>query len=71
MNSKLLTAILSGLMLMSHNAWACSVCFGDPKSSMSAGLRAAIVVMLLILVAVLGCFIKFFIGLRKKEHLSA
>jgi hypothetical protein len=34
-------------------AWACAVCFGDPNSEMTKGLKAGIILLILVVAAVL------------------
>jgi len=54
------------------NIYACSVCFFNaPDDPMNISLRAAIIVMLLLLAFVLGLFAKFFLGIRKRSKLMA
>jgi len=53
---------------MPEAAEACSVCFGNPESSMTKGLQMGITVLLGVLVVVLGSFALFFLNLRKKAR---
>ena len=49
---------------------ACSVCFfGDPSNQMNIALRAGVLTLLFIVLAVLGGFIKFFLDIYKKSKL--
>ena len=41
-------------LLLADAASACSVCFGDPNSSMSQGARAGVLVLLGVIVSVLA-----------------
>jgi hypothetical protein len=36
------------------SAWACAVCFGDPNSDMTKGLKAGIVLLILVVAGVLA-----------------
>lgn len=49
--------------------YACSVCYGDPGSPLTIALRWSVLFLLTVLLAVLGCFVKFFLQIRKKEML--
>ena len=46
---------------------ACSVCYGDPDSSMSRGLGWGIVTLLGVVLAVLGGISTFFVYIAKKS----
>lgn len=52
---------LMGLAAMSMEAFGCSVCFGDPNSSMTHGMNMGILTLLLFILPVLGGF-GFFVG---------
>jgi hypothetical protein len=45
---------------------ACPVCFGAEETSMIAGTKLGVLVMLAILFAVQGAFVGFFLYLRKR-----
>lgn len=69
---KLYTRILTLLILFSMLAQvadACSVCFKDPNSSMTSGLKQAVFVLLGALFIVFGAFIKFLWGFKKRSQL--
>lgn len=61
--------ILAGLLpaLFADPLFACSVCYGDPNSSMSKGLTWGIAVLLGVVVTVLGGITTFFVYLAKKS----
>ncbi len=63
--------ISSFILLLSKTSWACSVCFfGAPNDQANVALRAGVLVLLLLVFAVLGGFIKFFWSVYKKSKLS-
>jgi len=47
---------------------ACSVCFGDPTSPMSYGLKMGIVSLLVVLTFVLSGLAVFFLQVRKRAR---
>ena len=58
--------------LMGPAAQACSVCFGDPNSSLSKGAVAGVSVLLLVVLGVLGGVAAFFVHVsRRSAALSA
>ena len=57
-----LAMILGG----SSTAFACPVCFGAEESSMLAGTKLGIVVLLAVTVVVQGAFVAFFLYLRRR-----
>ncbi|HET7623992.1 MAG TPA: hypothetical protein VFM25_01915 [Verrucomicrobiae bacterium] len=66
--SKFVLAILMALMALNPmSLFACSVCYGDPNSSMSKGLVWGIFVLLGVIVAVLGGISTFFVYIAKKS----
>jgi MFS-type transporter involved in bile tolerance (Atg22 family) len=50
----------------SKTVFACPVCFGAEETSMIAGAKLGVLVMLAILFAVQGAFVGFFLYLRKR-----
>ena len=56
MKSERLNRLASALWLLTpaKDAWACSVCFGDPHSKISRGIFAAVFLLLGIVIFVLG-----------------
>lgn len=53
--SMVLAVLAAGVaLLLADAASACSVCFGDPNSSMSQGARAGVLVLLGVVVSVLA-----------------
>jgi hypothetical protein len=59
--------LLSALLLVAANAaHACPSCFGDPDSSMTSGMNAAILILLGITGTVLAAVSAFFLYLRKR-----
>jgi hypothetical protein len=61
-------AILFG---SSSPVFACPVCFGAEETSMIAGAKIGVLVMLGILLAVQGGFVGFFLYLRKRAKRTA
>lgn len=67
---KLFRSIISAIVMASCagvclNVHACSVCFGDPQSSLTMGLHMGVLTLLIIVLLVLGGFAAFFLRLRK------
>lgn len=59
--------LLVALLLLSvQAASACPSCFGDPDSSMTSGMNAAILILLAITGTVLAAVSAFFLYLRKR-----
>lgn len=52
---------LAALVLLPLEALGCSVCFGDPNSTMTHGMNMGILTLLLFILPVLGGF-GFFVG---------
>ena len=50
---------------------ACPVCFGAEETSMVDGAKIGVLVMLVVLFAVQGAFVGFFLYLRKRAKRSA
>ena len=50
---------------------ACTMCFGADETSMIAGARLGVLVMLAVLFAVQGGFVAFFLYLRKRAKQNA
>jgi len=63
----LLVAIVFALALDPSALRACSVCYGDPDSSMSKGLVWGITVLLGVVVTVLAGIATFFVYIAKKS----
>lgn len=62
--------LLIGLALASHQiGHACPNCYGDPDSSMTAGMNMAIISLLGITGSVLAAFVGFFVFLRRRFRL--
>ena len=60
------------LLTLSSNLWACSVCFlGTEKNLANTALRAGVLTLLIIVVAVLASFAKFFLNVRRRSHLMS
>jgi hypothetical protein len=55
----------------SSGVFACTMCFGADETSMIAGARLGVLVMLAVLFAVQGGFVGFFLYLRKRAKRSA
>lgn len=56
-SQKLLLAFLLGLplwLLNSPQAWSCAVCFGDSNTAMTKGIKAGIILLILVVGGVLG-----------------
>jgi len=55
-------------LMLAKTTQACSVCFyGDPTDKMNIALRQGIVALLIVLMVVLGLFIKFFLNVAKRS----
>ncbi|HST08530.1 MAG TPA: hypothetical protein VLJ83_10175 [Gemmatimonadaceae bacterium] len=50
---------------------ACSVCFGAEETTLVAGTRLGVLVMLVITLAVQGGFVGFFLYLRRRAKRNA
>ena len=50
---------------------ACAMCFGAQETSMIAGAKLGVLVMLAVLFAVQGAFVAFFLYLRRRAKLNA
>ena len=48
------------------NVFACAMCFGAEETSMIDGAKLGVLVMLVVLFAVQGAFVAFFLYLRKR-----
>lgn len=51
--------------------WACSVCFKDPKSQLTVGLKNSVLVLLGFLFIIFFAFIKFIISFSRRAKVSA
>lgn len=49
-----IAAVFAGQAAVLPSAWACSVCFGDPNSEMTKGLKAGIILLVFIIAGVLA-----------------
>ncbi len=63
--------IVMVLVFVSQTALACSVCFGDPKSSLTMGLNFGIMTMLAVLFIILLSFAVLFVNIGKKGQKHA
>jgi heme/copper-type cytochrome/quinol oxidase subunit 2 len=65
--------ITAGAVLFGGNStlWACPACFGAEETGMIDGAKLGVLVMLAILLVVQGCFVSFFLYLRKQAKRSA
>lgn len=62
-----LIAVMTASIVFIHSvASACPNCYGDPDSSMTAGMNMAIVSLLGITGGVLAAFMAFFVFLRRR-----
>jgi hypothetical protein len=52
------------------NAFACSVCFGDPASPVAQGVVMSVLALLGIVVTVLGGFAAFFIYIARRSSVT-
>jgi hypothetical protein len=59
------------LIFGSATLLACPVCFGAEETSMVAGAKSGVLVMLVILFAVQGGFVGFFLYLRRRAKRNA
>jgi len=41
-------------LVQTRTAWSCAVCFGDPDSTMTKGIKAGIILLILVVGGVLG-----------------
>ncbi len=64
-------AVLSSVMLMTHVASACPVCYGADGTENMSAVNASIIVLLLITGGVLSMFATFILHLRKRMKLAA
>lgn len=62
--SSILSLIICSVFL-SEDAQACSVCFGDPQSTLTTGLHMGVLTLLVVVVLVLAGFAMFFLHLKK------
>ncbi len=59
------------LQKLKNIPFACSVCFSVVKDDpMNVALRASVLCLLAILLVTLGCFVKFFLGVRKRAKVT-
>jgi hypothetical protein len=59
--------VLSTLVMGSSRVWACSVCYGDPNSQMTQGLKMAVLALLMTVVVVLSLLLVAFTQMRKRS----
>jgi hypothetical protein len=59
------------LIFGSSSVLACPLCFGAEETSVIDGTKMGILVLLAITLAVQGCFVAFFLYLRKRAKLIA
>ena len=65
-------AIAVAVMIFgSSSVFACPVCFGAEETSMVAGTKVGVLVMLAITLAVQGGFVGFFLYLRRRAKRNA
>jgi len=63
--------IVTGLLLkVPEDIWACSVCFYGEESASTLGIKYGLVGLLVILLFLMGFFVKFFIGFNRRARLS-
>jgi hypothetical protein len=62
--------VAASLALLPEPLWACAVCNGDPNSSMTQGINAAVLGMIGVTAVVLGGFIALIVALniRARRH---
>jgi hypothetical protein len=68
-----LTAAVAGALFWStagSTLLACPICFRMEQGPTSDGVRAAVVVLMAVTVAVLGCFARFVVRLAQGENLE-
>ena len=63
---RIVTIAAAMLIGGSSSVLACPMCFGAEETSMVAGTKVAVLVMLAITLAVQGGFVGFFLYLRKR-----
>ena len=66
-----LATIAAVMIFGSATLFACPVCFGAEETSMIAGTRIGVLVLLAVTFAVQGGFVGFFLYLRKRAKRSA
>ena len=62
--------ILCYCLFVSTESYACSVCFGDPNSTLTTGLNMGILSLLSIVIFILGSFMAFFVYLYRRSRNS-
>lgn len=60
--------ISSTLIVWSSQVFACSVCYGDPNSRMTQGLKMAVLALLMIVTVVLSLFVIVVMQMRKRAE---
>lgn len=60
------TSLMMILVLLSHRAIACAVCYGNPEHLMSKGLTAGVSLLLATIIFLLVIFASFFVYLRNR-----
>lgn len=73
MNRNGISRILAGILILAHNAqaFACSVCFKDPKSSLTLGVKEGVLVLLAFLLIVFFGFLKFLWDFNRRVRMHA
>jgi ABC-type bacteriocin/lantibiotic exporter with double-glycine peptidase domain len=66
-----IATVVAVMSFGSATALACPVCFGAEETSMIAGTKIGVLVMLAILFAVQGAFVGFFVYLRRRAKRNA
>ena len=62
---------VAGLIVGSSTVLACPVCFGAEETSMVAGTKLGVLVLLAVVFVVQGGFVGFFLYLRKRAKRNA
>lgn len=56
------------LMMGASRVFACSVCYGDPNSQMTQGLKMAVLALLLTVTTILALFVVAVLQMRKRSQ---
>lgn len=66
-----ITLAVVGMIGLSTQVSACSVCFGNPDSNLTKGFGWGIISLLGVVVLVLGSIVSFFIYLAKRSAMAS
>ncbi len=60
--------VAASLTALPQQSWACSVCFGDPKSAQAQGVTCAVLGMIGITAVVLGGFVALIVAINLRAR---